>query len=137
MKLRRRKALVTTGIGDAQLLPELWRANDVGPRDAELLIAVNLRERFRRAVVKAGYPSAKLRILLRVDLVHPSARQVDDLAGVGAVIPGGCGFAGRRQREDLTALAELVHAQLAQAGAVISRRIQCDDLAALAELVRT
>src|SRR5258708_27045081 len=121
MELGRGKALVVAGIRDAQLLPELWRRNDVGPRDpAQLLIAVNLRERFRRPVVKAGYPSAKLRILLRVDLVHPSARQIDDLAGAGTVIPGSSVCAGRIQRDDLTAVAELVAADLADVVQTIS-----------------
>src|SRR5207247_2095591 len=144
VKLRRRKVLVAAGIRDAQLLVEFWRRNDVGPRDpAQLLITVKLRERFSRPIVKAGYPSAKLRILLRAYLVHTSARQIDDLAGAGTVIPGGRGCAGRIQCDDLTALAELVGTQLAQAGAVISRRCGCavriqrDDLAAIAELVRT
>src|SRR3954468_14870301 len=110
MGLRRRKALVVAGIRDTQLLAEFWRRNDVGPRDsAQLRIAVNLRERFRRPVVKAGDPAAKL--LLRADLVHAGARQIDDLAGAGAVIAGGRGLAGRRQREDLTALVELVRTQ--------------------------
>src|SRR5947207_11764539 len=126
MELRRRKVLVAAGIRDGQLLAEFWRRSDVGPRDsAQLLITVNLRERFRGPIVKAGYPSAKLRVLLRADLVHASARQIGDLAGAGTVIPGGRGCAGRIQRDDLTALAELVRTQLAQAGAVIARRCGC------------
>src|SRR5437899_8958550 len=144
MELRRRKVLVAAGIRDGQLLAEFWRRSDVGPRDsAQLLITVNLRERFRRPIVKPGYPSAKLRVLLRADLVHTSVRQIDDLARVGTVIPGGGGCAGRIQCDDLTAMAELVCTQLAQAGAVIAGRCGCagriqrDDLAALAELVRT
>src|SRR6266404_6904622 len=141
MERRRCKALAAAGIRDAQLLPELWRRIDVGARDSQLLIAANLRERFRRPVVKAGYASAKPRILLGADLVHTGARQIDDLAGAGVVIPGGRGCAGRIQRHDLTALAELVHAQLAQAAAVVpgrrgcAGRIQRDDLTAFAELV--
>src|SRR6202043_2297086 len=98
MKLCRRKALVAAGIHDTQLLPELWRRNDVGPRDpAQLLITANLRERFRRPVVKAGYPSAKLRILLHACLAQAAARQIDDLAGAGTVIAGRGGCAGRMQ----------------------------------------
>ena len=59
VKLRRRKVLVTAGIRDGQLLVEFWRRNDVGPRDpAQLPITVNLRERFSRPIVKAGYRSA-------------------------------------------------------------------------------
>ena len=89
MELGRGKALVVAGIRDAQLLPELWRRNDVGPRDpAQVLIAVNLRERFRRPVVEAGYSAAKLRIQRRVHLVQATARQIDDLAGADSVIPG-------------------------------------------------
>src|SRR5260370_3613350 len=77
MNLRRGKALVSAGIRDAQLLPELWRRNDVGPRaPAQLLIAVNLRERFQRPLVKAGYSSAKLRIQRRVHLVQANARSI-------------------------------------------------------------
>ena len=89
MKLGRGKVLVAAAIRDTQLLAEFRRRNDVGPRDpAQLLITVNLRERFRRPVVKAGYPSAKLRILLLACLVQTTARQIDDLAGADSVIPG-------------------------------------------------
>src|SRR5258705_5548885 len=138
MELGRRKALVAAGIRHTQLLAEFWRRYDVGPRNPARLL-IEFRERFRRPVVKAAY-AAKLRVLLCADLVHTGARQIDDLAGAGAVVPGGHGCAGRRQREDLTALAELVYARFAQAGAVIpscSGRIQRDDLTALAELVGT
>src|SRR6202158_823877 len=117
MKLRRRHAEVVAAIRDTtQLLPEFWRRSDVGPRDpARLLIDVNLRERFRGPIVKAGYLAAKLRVLLRACLVQATARQLDDLAGAGAVIPGRCGCAGRMQRDDLTASARLVRGYLADA----------------------
>src|SRR5260370_32875314 len=121
MELGRGKALVVAGIRDAQLLPELWLRNDVGPRDpAQLLIAVNLRERFRRPLVKAGDPSAKLRIQRRGHLVQATARRIDDLAGASTVIPGSSGCAGRIQRDDLTAIAELGSADLAHALQTVS-----------------
>src|SRR5258708_14531640 len=65
MKLRRRHAKVVATIRDTRLLPEFWRRSDVGARDpARLLINVNWRKRFRRAIVKAGSPSPQLRNLL-------------------------------------------------------------------------
>ena len=72
------------------------------------------RQRFRRPVVDMFCRSVQLRCLRRTRLVQTAARQTDDLAGSGVTVPKGCVTvpegcvrAGRPQRDDLTAMAEL------------------------------
>jgi len=100
MKLRRRHVEVATGSSR--------RRTEVRPRHARRAAD---RYDFARAISSAGRQYVLPPHPASLSAAHPSClnrcRQIDDLAGSGVTVPERCVGAGRPQRDDLTAMAEL------------------------------